>query len=297
MPAPDWQSLYPFQPNYLDLGPLRMHYLDEGSGEPLLLVHGNPTWSFYWRNVVLGLRDGYRVLAVDHVGCGKSDKPRNYSYRLATHVDNLCHLVEKLDLRNVTLIGHDWGGAIGMGAVTRLPGRFGRIVLMNTAAFLSSRIPKRIRLCRTPLLGPLMIRGANLFVRAALRSATERPEIFTPQVRAGYLAPYDSWANRVAVLRFVQDIPLSPKHPSYHALQEIEVALPRCRSLPVLLVWGMKDWCFSPHFLERFEAEFPHAEVERIEGAGHLVAEDAGPGVVERIRRFLAEYPVFVGPE
>lgn len=291
MPAPDWQSLYPFQPHFLDLGSVRLHFVDEGAGPPLLLVHGNPTWSFYWRNVIAALRGGFRVLAPDHVGCGKSDKPQDYGYHLADHVDNLCQFVERLDLREITLIGHDWGGAIGMGAVTRLPDRFARIVLMNTAAFLSSRVPKRIRLCRAPLLGPLLIRGANLFVRSALRSATEKPELFTPEVRAGYLAPYDNWSNRVGVLRFVQDIPLVPHHPSFQTLKQIEAALPRFRSRPVLLIWGMKDWCFTSHFLDRFLTEFPHAEVERIEDAGHLVAEDAGSRVVDRIRRFLNDYP------
>jgi haloalkane dehalogenase len=289
MPAPDWQSLYPFQQHFLDLDGARLHYLDEGRGQPLVLVHGNPTWSFYWRNVVLGLRDEFRLIVPDHIGCGLSDKPQAYEYRLANHVENLVRLIEELDLRGATLVGHDWGGAIGMGAAARTPDRFARIVLMNTAAFLSRRIPLRIRLCRTPLVGPLLIRGLNLFLRAALRSATEKPELFTPAVRAGYLAPYDNWRNRVAILRFVQDIPLGRRHPTRRTLGQIETALPQFRGRPLLLMWGLKDWCFTPHFLRRFQQEFPQAETEEIAGAGHLIVEDSTDRVVARLRRFLHE--------
>ena len=116
------------------------------------MVHGNPTWSFYWRNLILALRERYRVVAVDHIGCGLSDKPAagDYSYRLAQRVADLGELVEKLDLRQITLVAHDWGGAIGMGAAVAAPERFARFVLMNTAAFRMSHCPWSIRACRIP---------------------------------------------------------------------------------------------------------------------------------------------------
>ncbi len=116
-----WRSLYPFQSRELVVGGHRYRYLDEGQGEVLLLVHGNPTWSFYWRNIIPRLAHKYRLVAVDHMGCGLSDKPRYYPYRLNQHVDNLSQFVKRLDLQRITLVGHDWGGAIGLGAARRAP--------------------------------------------------------------------------------------------------------------------------------------------------------------------------------
>ena len=150
-----WKHLYPFVSRFLDLDGVKYHYLDEGTGPTLLLVHGNPTWSFHWRNLILAMRPQCRLIAPDHIGCGLSDKPLDYPYRLSQHIDNLVRLVEHLEMHDVTLVGHDWGGAIGLGAVQRLKDRFSRLVLLNTAAFRSRRIPWRIRVCRTPLLGPL----------------------------------------------------------------------------------------------------------------------------------------------
>ncbi len=139
----DWRPLYPFASHEITLGGHRYHYLDEGTGEPLVLVHGNPTWSFYWRELVAGLRGHYRVLVPDHIGCGLSDKPddRSYSYRLAQRVADLGQWIEQLDLRQITLVGHDWGGGIGMGAAVAAPQRFARFVLMNTAAFRDTALP------------------------------------------------------------------------------------------------------------------------------------------------------------
>ncbi|MCA9071306.1 MAG: alpha/beta fold hydrolase, partial [Planctomycetaceae bacterium] len=181
---------YPFESHYLELDGQRYHYLDEGQGEPLLFVHGNPTWSFAWRHLVREFSQDYRVLAVDHMGCGFSAKPQKYDYTLAQHIGNLQRFVEALNLNRITLIAHDWGGAIGMGAAGRLPERFARFVLLNTAAFRSKRIPFRIAVCRWPIFGPLGVRGLNLFSLAALKMAVSHPKSLTPAARRGYLAPY-----------------------------------------------------------------------------------------------------------
>jgi cis-3-alkyl-4-acyloxetan-2-one decarboxylase len=288
----NWRSLYPFQSHELMLDGHRYHYLDEGSGPVLLMVHGNPTWSFYWRNLILALRDRYRVVAVDHIGCGLSDKPpaSEYSYRLAQRVADLGELIERLDLGQITLVGHDWGGAIGMGAAVASPGRFARLVLMNTAAFRMTTCPWPIRLCRIPVLGPLGVQGLNLFVRAALRATVCKRERMTPAVRAGYLAPYDSWHNRVGVLRFVMDIPLRLTHPSYETLAKIEEGLAQFQGHPVCLIWGMRDWCFTPKFLERFREFFPKAEVHPLGNAGHYVVEDAHEEIVPVIEDFVKRH-------
>jgi haloalkane dehalogenase len=264
-----------------------MHYLDEGSGQPVLLVHGNPTWSFHWRRLVGALCDRYRCIAPDHIGCGLSDKPLNFEYRLARRVDDLCALVERLDLQDMTLVAQDWGGAIGLGAAVRMPKRFSRFVLLNTAAFRSDRMPWRIRVCRAPFLGPLAVRGANAFVRAALSMAMEHPERLTAAEREGIAAPYDNWANRLAVQRFVEDIPMTPRHSSYATLVEVEQGLQQFADCPVQLIWGMRDWCFTPWFLDRFIEFFPRALVHRIADAGHWVMEDVPDEVIENVTRFL----------
>lgn len=277
---------YPFASHWLPLAGGRMHYVEEGSGPPLLFVHGNPTWSFAWRRLISDMSRDYRCLAVDHLGCGRSDKPQQYEYTLDRHVGNLVALIDALDLREITLVGHDWGGCIGMGAAVERPDRFARFVLMNTAAFRSTRLPLRIAVCRLPVLGALAVRGLNLFSRAALRMAVEKP--LTPTARAGYLAPYDSWAHRIAVHRFVQDIPLRPSHPSYQRLLRIEEGLAQFRDRPMLLPWGERDWCFTPEFRLEFERRFPQAESFPIADAGHYLFEDAPAALIERLREFLA---------
>lgn len=274
------------------LGRHRCHYLDEGSGPVLLLVHGNPTWSFYWRDLVRAWRDRYRVVAIDLIGCGLSEKPpvAEYSYRLAQRVADVGQLIEALDLRDITLVAHDWGGGIGMGAAVAAPERFARFVLMNTAAFRAPRCPWQIRLCHVPVFGQVAVQGLNLFVRAALRTTVEKPERMTPAVRAGYSAPYDSWANRVGVYRFVFDIPLRASHPSYQTLVDIEAGLAKFRQHPVCLIWGMQDWCFSPWFLDRFLEFFPQAEVHRLADAGHYVVEDAHEQIAPLVEEFIQKH-------
>jgi haloalkane dehalogenase len=266
-----------------------MHYLDEGPDDapPVLMVHGNPTWSFYYRNLVQGLADQYRAIAVDHIGCGMSDKPADFGYRLADHIQNVVALVESLDLRNVTLVAHDWGGAIGLGTLQKLKGRFKRIVLFNTAAFPPPYIPFRIRVCRWPVFGKLGLQGMNLFARAAITMATERQDGLPRQVADGLLAPYDSWSNRIATYRFVKDIPLSRAHPTWEVLEQIEVGLPGLADMPIKLIWGMKDWCFRPECLERFRKHWPNADVTEFANGGHYIVEDEPEKVVKLVREFL----------
>ena len=289
MPA-DWRPLYPFCSHYLSLGALRYHYVDEGAGEPLVFVHGNPTWSFYWRNLILGLKDEYRCLAVDHIGCGLSDKPQDYPYTLAQHTENLCQFIEQLDLRGVTMLVHDWGGAIGLGAAVRLKERMKRLVIFNTGAFPPPFVPARIAACRTPIAGRIALRGLNLFARAALSMAVEKPERMTPAVQAGLLAPYDTWVNRVAIWRFVRDIPFTKSHPTYATLAELERQLPTLAALPIALIWGMRDWCFRPECLRRFQAVFPNAQTQELADCGHYVIEDAHERILPILKEFLSAH-------
>jgi haloalkane dehalogenase len=274
---------------FLALADARMHYIDQGSGPPILFVHGNPTWSFYFRRLIAGLSHTHRAVAVDHIGCGLSDKPADYEYCLDRHIGNLVTLIDELDLSGTTLVAHDWGGAIGMGALLARRNRFQRIVLLNTGAFPPPFIPWRIRVCRWPIAGRWAVQGLNVFCRAALRMATTQPGGLPDPIAAGLLAPYDSWNNRIAIFRFVCDIPTSPRQQTWQTLAEIENQLPFLATWPIQLIWGMKDWCFRPECLERFLGHWPNASVARLANAGHYVLEDAADEVLAIIGEFLSK--------
>lgn len=265
-------------------------HLSQSDRPTILCVHGNPTWSYYYRGVAARLGDRHRVIAVDNLGCGNSDKPNRseFAYTLAAHQNNLISLIEHLDLSNTVLLAHDWGGAIGLGAVAALRDRFRGIMLLNTAAFPPPYMPRRIGLCRIPVLGTLGVRGLNLFARAAITMAMDRNRM-SPQVAKELLRPYDSWRHRVAIDAFVKDIPMSPRHPTYQTLTDLENALPEMADLPSLLVWGMKDWCFRPECLRRFQSVWPDATSLEIADAGHYVIEDAPQETLSAIEDFLAE--------
>ena len=241
--------------------------------------------------MILGLQDRQRCVAVDHVGCGLSDKPQAYPYTLQQHTANLVALIDHLDLRQVTLVAHDWGGAIGLGAAVARSDRFARLVLLNTGAFPPPYIPRRIQACRWPWVGTWAIRGLNAFAGAALTMATALPQGLAPRVRAGLIAPYHDWESRVAVDAFVKDIPWRPAHPTYAVLADLERSLSSLAHLPTHLIWGMQDWCFTPVCLRRFQAHFPQARTREIPAAGHYVVEDAPEIVLDEIRRGLGLDP------
>jgi pimeloyl-ACP methyl ester carboxylesterase len=293
---PDWRRLYPFESHWHEPGSGlgRLHYVDEGpidsfngrQAETLLFVHGNPTWSFHWRRLILALRDRYRCVAPDHIGCGLSDKPQQF-LTLSNHIDQLSSFVSALDLKRITLVAQDWGGAIGLAEALGAQARFERVILFNTGAFPPRYIPWRIRACQIPVLGRLAVQGANLFSRAALRMTLARTPRLDPAVAAGYLAPYDSWTSRRAVYGFVRDIPRRSGGDTWKLLSWIERGLPTLADRPALLIWGMRDWCFRPDCLERFLEAWPQAEVHRLADVGHWVVEDAPDESLSIVMRFL----------
>jgi len=283
-----WRELYPFAANFHAIDGQQYHYVDEWPIDlpveelpTLLFVHGNPTWSFHWRRLIRAFRSRYRCVAPDHLGCGYSDLQLQ-PLCLADHIDNLRQLVERLDLQRITLVAQDWGGAIGLGTLLELPERFERIVLFNTGAFPPWFIPWRIRICRGPLLGRFAVQELNAFSRAALRMTLGQTARLDPRVEQAYLAPYHNWEHRAAIYQFVQDIPADESHPTWQTLAEIESGLPSLANMPKLLVWGMRDWCFTPECLEKFCEIWPQAEVHRLADVGHWVVEDA-PEDVERL--------------
>jgi len=288
---PDVRLEYPFASHTLDLaGGATMHYLDEGSGPVVLMLHGNPTWSFYYRNLVKELAAaGFRCIVPDHIGCGLSDKPQDYNYTLAQRIEDVEALLDTLDIEAFSLVAHDWGGAIGCGVAGRRRGAVRKLVLLNTGAFRSKRIPLRIAAIKVPLLGEALVRGLNAFAGLAATMAVEVP--LAPAVRRGLLWPYRSWRDRVAVWNFVKDIPLHDGHRSHAALAQVELGLARLADKPVLLVWGARDFCFTLRFHERFLEFFPKAESQVYPKLGHYILEDAGSDAWRKIALFLRDAP------
>lgn len=280
---------------------VRMHYIDEGQGDPVVMLHGNPTWSFYYRNLAerLGTR-GFRVVVPDHVGCGRSDKPGDdrYAYTLESRVDDLEKLLHHLGLnQDLTLVVHDWGGMIGMAYAVRHPERIARLVVLNTGAFplpKSKWFPWPLRICRDTPLGALLVRGGNAFAAIAARECCKRHPM-PKELRDAYTAPYDSWAHRIATLRFVQDIPLKPGDRGYDLVQRTADGLGQLRHLPMMIAWGLKDFVFDRHFLDEWVRRFPEAEVHRFADCGHYILEDAADDVISRIYSFLHRHPLPVG--
>lgn len=286
------QQLYPFRPHWVSTNGHRCHYLDEGCGEPVLMLHGNPTWSFYYRHLVQALSAEYRVIAPDHIGCGLSDKPdrRSYGYRLADRIADLESLVAQiLGDAPLTLVVHDWGGMIGLAFALRHLDRIRRVIITNTSGFLpppGKPIPLRLRLIRNfrGFAEPAVL-GLNLFARAAILMAPRRR--LTREARQGLLAPYDRPRHRMATLRFVQDIPLTPNDPSFPLVKLVDDNLHRMRHLPILICWGKHDFVFDLDYLAEWRRRFPEAEVHLFERAGHYLLEDEPQAVARTIRTFL----------
>ncbi len=277
--------LYPFAPQNITLQGHNLSYVDQGQGKVIVMLHGNPTWSFYYRNLVKLLQKNYRIIVPDHMGCGLSDKPQDYPYILKTHIDNLEGLLAQCKVEKFSLVVHDWGGAIGMGLAVRHPERLESFVVLNTAAFRSPRIPLRINMCRIPVLGDIIVRGFNGFARAALSMAVVHR--MAPDVARTYLKPYDSWAHRVAILRFVQDIPLSPRDGSWQTLVNIENKLVQLLNTPMLILWGGRDFCFNEEFYKEWLQRFPEAEKHFFPNAGHYVLEDAFEEIAPLVTAFF----------
>jgi haloalkane dehalogenase len=293
----EFRHLYPFTSHYLDVNGLKYHYIDEGSGDPIIMIHGNPTWSFYYRTLITSLSSQYRTIAPDHIGCGLSQKPdeKIYDYRLSSRVADLEALMGHLDLkRNITLVLHDWGGMIGMACAVKNPLRIGRIIILNTAAFLpprGKRLPLRLRLVRnfTPLAA-IAVLGFNLFSYGAMFMASHQG--LKKEVKLGLTAPYNSWKNRIATLKFVQDIPLTDKDPSFGLVGRTDQNLKSLRDVPMLICWGQRDFVFDGDYLNEWRRRFPKAEVHTFSAAGHYILEDEPDGVLQRVENFLIQNPL-----
>ena len=295
---------YPFTPRRIEIRPgIALSCLDEGprDGEVVVMLHGNPSWSFYWRHLAAGLSDRYRCIVPDHVGMGLSDRPDDaldasprYDYTLESRVDDIATLLDSLGITGpVTLAVHDWGGMIGFGwALSHLP-QVRRLVILNTAAFPlpdAKPMPWQLSLGRDSRIGGWLIRRFNLFARGAAWLGTGRrlPKL----VRDAYIAPYAGWRNAISTLRFMQDIPLREGDRAWPLVAESGRRLHAFADRPAFIGWGLRDFVFDRHFLESFVTALPQAEVHAFEDAGHYVLEDKHAVLVPAIRAFLDRHPL-----
>jgi pimeloyl-ACP methyl ester carboxylesterase len=299
---------YPFTPQRFEVRPgIAMSYLDEGPSdgelaapEVIVMLHGNPSWSYYWRHLVLGLRDRYRCIVPDHIGMGLSDKPGDdrYRYTLQSRIEDLTALLDHLGITGpVTLAVHDWGGMIGFGWALSHPTQVRRLVILNTAAFPlpdAKPMPWQLSLGRDSRVGGFLIRAFNLFARGAAWLGTERR--LPAAVRRAYIAPYAGWRNAISTLRFMQDIPLREGDAAWALVAEAGRRLPDFADRPTFIGWGLRDFVFDRHFLDGFRRALPDAEVHAFDDANHYVLEDRHEVLVPAIRAFLDRNPIGAMP-
>jgi cis-3-alkyl-4-acyloxetan-2-one decarboxylase len=281
----DFGGTFPFEARYIQAGDIRLHYVDEGPRDAatLLFVHGNPTWSYLWRRPIAALSEqGRRCIAFDHMGFGRSDKPAHPSrYTLQAHVDNALALIDELDLRDVTLVAHDWGGPIGLGAMLERRERLRAAVLMNTWAWeLPSFVPSFIREFRTEGLGEILVLGGNLFVESIPGGMASRDT--DPVMMDAYRAPFPDYWSRIGMLAFQRDIPFTERDRSAALMGSIHERLDEL-DVPVTLVWGMRDPVFQPVFMEQWRELFPDARVIQLADAAHFVPEDRPDAVIDAL--------------
>jgi len=291
--------LYPFRSRFVTVGRgtatggtqgHRMHYVDEGSGPVVVCLHGNPTWGFLFRNLIAALRDDFRVIVPDHVGCGLSDQPGDVCFRAGDRIGHLENLLAELGVGRFSLVMHDWGGPLGTGLAVRRPADVERLVYFNTTLAEMALLPGMIRRAAAPVIGRLLTQDTMRFLK--LLTSFGVVQAMPEEVKRGYLRPYRSRADRRAIWGFVQDIPFSPSHPTAPLMDDMVARLPTLADTPVKIIWGMKDPCFHPGILRQVAAWFPQADVVRIPDASHLVLEDAPGQSIAAVREFLGPAPV-----
>ena len=294
----DWTfgGAWPFRARWFTTRDGRMHYIDEGprDGRPVVLVHGNPTWGFVYRNFVGPLAAaGHRVIVPDHLGFGRSDKPHDaHMCTVQRHIDRFEALLESLDLHGATVVPQDWGGPIGLSWAVAHPQRVERLFILNTFAHRPPwpvPIPLPLRLFRAPGTGEVLVKGLNMFVRGFLfRAGVTHSERLTAQVRHAYLAPHPSWPSRTAMLALPRQIPSGPDGSVSELASKLEDGLRRhFAGRPIAIAWGMQDPAFTPRWLELWLQTFPQAQVLRLADAGHYLQEDAHERIVPLLLRFL----------
>lgn len=283
---PNWidEREYPFDSNYLETTAGRMHYVDEGQGPTLLMLHGNPTWSFVYRHLIAGLSDEYRCVAPDYLGFGLSDKPREWSYRPRDHARVVDEFVEELGLSDVTLFVHDWGGPIGVDYATRHPENVDGFVVLNTAAWPMAR-ELRVRAFSKLLGSPVgasLDREYNAVVDWVLPRGFGDRSRLTPAIHDHYRGPLRDPADRRGATAFARELTGSTQWLSSLWDRRWQLA-----EKPAILCWGLGDPLFGVQQLRRWQALFPHARTVEFPTAGHFVQDERGVQMLPEVEQFL----------
>ena len=286
MTRDDWVDTqeYPFPKKTIVLEMGKMHYVDEGSGEPIVMVHGNPTWSFLYRHLIKGLSANYRCIAIDHIGFGLSDKPRDESYLPQEHAQNLAALITKLNLKNVTLVVHDWGGPIGLSYAVHYPANVKRIVLMNSWMWPvkgDSHYEQFSHFMGGPI-GQFLIKRFNFFVRVVMKRAYGDKTKWTEAIRQQYLMPFDSPHERKGCWTFAKQVLAANDW-----LTALWDKSDNIKSKPTLILWGKKDIAFRKKELERWKELFTDRDVILFDQVGHFVPEEQGIVLCPLVQNFL----------
>jgi pimeloyl-ACP methyl ester carboxylesterase len=304
----DWtfEGTWPYEPKWFDSPDGRMHYVDEGprEGRPVVMVHGNPTWGYLYRNFIPALVEaGHRAIVPDHLGFGRSEKPRDSElYRVPRHARRLDALLESLDLRGAVVVPQDWGGPIGLYWATQHPERVDGLFVLNTFAHGFRRealppgkhkipLPLPLRLVRTPIVGEVLVKGLDAFKRGFLfGQGVVHKERLTPVVKRAYRDVHQGWADRTPILVFPREIPVTGEGPVVAMNAEIEEGMKRdFRSKPVHVTWAMKDVAFLPSYLDTLWLDtFPDATVTKLDDAGHYLQEDAHERIVPELVKFVS---------
>lgn len=279
-------QVLPFQSRFVTVAGYRMHYVDEGTGPVVLLLHGNPTWCFLYRNVIRELRDSFRLIAPDFLGCGLSDRTPGVQFKAVDRINQLVEFVEALGLSKFSMVMHDWGGPLGTGFMLRKLECVERVIYLNTTLTETESLPPIIKLAAMPVVGKFLTRHTPTFV--SLTTSMGAFKKLTPDVVEGYHAPYTTRQRREAIWDFVDDIPFDASHPTYSQMVEIAAGLPKIAEKPVKIIWGLRDPCFHREMLSKVAAHFPKAELLEISDASHLVLDDAPQIAIPAIKEFLS---------
>ncbi len=276
-----FRAQFPYQSRFFNVGAYRLHYIDEGCGPLILMLHACPLWSFEFRHLIRVLKKTHRVIALDQMGFGLSDKPQDFDYRIETHTEHMERFVREMDLKDITLLMHGRGSAVGMSYAIRHTANIRGFVTLNTMAFSDFGLPWRLMACRWKWIGAKLALLLNIFQRDT--------DKLPPDVREAYNYPFPTDESKIAFQRFIEDIPCVPEDSSSQTMFEIEASLWLLREKPAAIIWSKHDWMYPERNLKKWQQYFPKANVYMLENSGRCPTEDCPEQIEQIVSAFLMD--------